>query len=73
MMQLFSPDEDFKAYKTTFSSSHPNIPYLGVHLGDIRFIDRFTRTQTKTGVNLAKLSTLTDELSTFTLIPVSFH
>lgn len=63
LCNLMSPDDGHKNYRLALKTAGERcVPFLGVHVEDIRFIMDFNPTQTLEGVNVSKLLQLKSEL-----------
>ena len=68
---LLAPDNNYEKYKVALKVN-PSVPFLGVHIGDIRFIHDYNRTQNIEGINVEKLSLLSFELKRLFSVQVLF-
>mmetsp|Transcript_10240 Transcript_10240/g.41702 ORF Transcript_10240/g.41702 Transcript_10240/m.41702 type:complete len:1397 (+) Transcript_10240:115-4305(+) len=63
LSNLMSPDDAHKNYRAALMSAGERcVPFLGVHVEDMRFIMDFNPTQTLEGLNIGKLLQLKSEL-----------
>jgi len=63
LSEYISPEENFRNYRKLLESSPiPSVPYLGLHIGDIRFLDDFNRTTGVEGYNIRKLKQFNFEI-----------
>jgi hypothetical protein len=63
LSEHISPEDNFCNYRKLLEGApNPSVPYLGLHIGDIRFLDDFNRTTGVEGYNIRKLRQFNAEI-----------
>jgi hypothetical protein len=70
--EILSSEDGFQRYKTALTSAKQFVPFIGVHIGDLRFIQHYNKSHSIYGINETKVVLLSREFSKFALFPVSY-
>ena len=64
LSEQFSSYNNYERYRTLIGESEsPTVPFLGVHIGDIRFVNDFNNSESLNGFNILKVNQLGEEIN----------
>ena len=68
---MLSSEDNYLNYRNAISSKQFFIPFLGIHISDIRFISEYNTAQGTDLISLEKLSNVFQEFNSFSAYCVS--